>query len=347
VTALAAAKPEKRAEPKFTFYPPPPEPPRLQFLVSYSDEKDLGLKVSKFATFITGATAPSQPIVKPYGLALADNRLFVCDTATRSLSILDLAQKKMRLFGGQGLGRLGVPIGVALDGDGSRYIADTGRNRVLVFGPDEHLRAALGEKESARPCGVAIGGDRVYVTDLNGHCVRVYAKADLTPLFTIPRDPDKPEDQEPGKLFMPVSLAVGPQGKVYVTDTAVCRVQVYDAEGKHLRSIGRQGDQPGQFARPKGIAVDRDGRMYVVDAAAQVCQVFDAEGRLLLFFGEPEGSAVPLDLPAGICLDYDHVGLFRKHIAPGFEVQHLVLISNQLGERKISVYGLGRRKTDH
>ena len=339
-----ATGPAKSTSPRFIFYPPAPEPPRLQFLVSYSDEKDLGRKVSKFASFVTGEDPPSQPIVKPYGVALASNQLCVCDTGTRSIGMLDLVQKTMRRFAPPGSAALGVPISLAIDADGTRYVADTGRNQVLIYGPDDSFRGTIGDDNSLRPTGVAVTTDRLYVSDLKGHCVRVYQKEGHKPLFTIPRDPEAGEDKEPGKLFMPVNLALDRQGRVYVSDMAACRIQIYDVEGKYLRSLGSRGDLPGQFARPKGLAVDREDRIYVIDAAAQVCQIFDSAGKLLLFFGEPDGSAAPLDLPAAVAVDYDHIGLFERYAAPDFVVEHLVIITNQLGPRKISVYGLGHKK---
>jgi hypothetical protein len=121
-------------------------------------------------------------------------------------------------------------------------------------------------------------------------------------------------------------------------------VKKYDADGKHLRTYGRSGDRPGEFVRPKGLAVDREGRLYVVDAAAQVVQIFDAEGRLLLFFGEPGGSPAPLDLPAQVIIDYDHLNYFQKYAAPNFKLEYLVMVSNQYGDRKISVFGFGHRQ---
>jgi hypothetical protein len=81
-----------------------------------------------------------------------------------------------------------------------------------------------------------------------------------------------------------------------------------------------------------------------VDAATQVVQIFDAEGRLLLFFGEPQGKAPGLDLPAKVAIDYDHAELFAKYAAPGFKVEYLVLVTNQYGDRKLSVFGFGHKE---
>ncbi len=343
--AGCATGPGRNGAPKYILYPPPPAPPRLQFLVSFSDGKDLGLHVGRFAEFVTGAVVPSQPIEKPYGVALASNQVFVCDTSARCVSILDLAQLTMHQFTPSGMGKLGTPINIAVDTDGTRYVADTARNQVLCYAADETLRGVFGEDGSLRPTDVALTSERVYVADLKGHCVRVFDKASRNALFTIPRDPGAGEDKEPGKLWMPVNLALDQRGWAYVSDLAACRIQIYDAEGRYVRSLGTRGDLPGQFARPKGVAVDREGRIYVVDAAAQVCQIFDATGKLLLFFGEPNGSAASLDLPAAVAVDYEHVGLFQKYAAPDFVLENLVVITSQIGPRKISVYGLGHRKS--
>ena len=334
----------KRVAPKFVFYPPPPETPRLQFLMSLSDERDLGRQVSKFSAFITGEQPSSQPIVKPYGVCVTSNELYICDTGTRSVDILDLAQKTMRRFTPTGMGKLGVPVNLAVDDGGTRYIADSGRNQVLIYGSDDSFQGVIGEGDKLRPTGVAVTADRVYITDLNKHCVQVYAKTNRQLMFTIPRNPEAAEDQEPGKLYMPVNLALDQQGKLYVSDMAACRIQIYGAEGKHLKTLGGRGDMPGQFARPKGVAVDREGRVYVIDAAAQVCQIFSPEGKLLLFFGEPDGSPVSLNLPAAVEVDYEHVKFFQQYAAPDFAIEHLVIITNHLGERKVNVYGLGHRR---
>ena len=324
----------------YIFYPPAPAAPRLQFLASYSDELDLGATVSKLATFITGAKPRSQPIVKPYGLALANKQLYVCDSVAGVVEILDFEKQSIRVFAPGGMAMLKTPINIAVDTDGTRYIADTGRNQVMIFGADDSFLGAIEEKD-LKPTGVAVTTDHIYVMDLDGHCVRVYEKAGRKPLFTIPRNP---QADQPGHLFMPVNFTLTKQGRVYVSDLSNCQIAIYEADGTYVRSFGSRGDLPGQFVRPKGVAVDRAGRTYVVDAASQVCQIFDANDKLLAYFGEPNGSPAPLTLPAAVIVDDQQVALFQKHVAPDFVVEQLVIISNQFGDRKISVYGLGHHR---
>ncbi len=346
----------------FTFYPSPPDPPRLQFLTSLSGEKDLGGGPGKFAAFVTGANPVQRAISKPYGLALNRGQLYVCDTSESSIVILNLVKRKLSYLDPKDGGQLRTPINITLDQDGTRYIADRGLNQVLVFGPDDTFRGVLGnspsnalaqaeaaarqqaglaaEPKGLQPTDVALTSSRIYVTDLGENCVRVYDKVQHELRFKIPLSTNDPA----ARLFAPTNLAIDSNQCLYVSDFAGSCVKKYDAEGKYLRTFGRAGDRPGEFARPKGVAVDREGRVYVVDAAAQVIQIFDAEGRLLLFFGEAKGDAAPLELPAKVVIDYDHVELFRRYAAPDFQLEYLVLATNQLGEAKINVYGFGHQQ---
>ena len=341
--------PDRGAGRKPVFFPPPPAAPKVQYLTGFDSGKDPESVSGKLAEFITGGEISTLPIVKPYGLALTgtSNQLFICDTAMRVVDILDMERETMQFFSPVGLGKMGAPINIAMDADGSRYVADTARNQVLCYDPAGQFIGMLDDTNALRLTGVAVTPERIYATDLNNHCVRVYAKGTRRLLFTIPRNPGASEDAEPGKLYMPVNLALDGQGNVYVSDLSVCRVKIFDAEGKFLRAFGSLGDMPGQFARPKGIAVDRAGRIFVVDAASQTCQIFDSDGKLLLPFGEPGGSADgrgTLSLPAGVCVDYNRVDAFRKFAAPGFVIEELIFISNQLGSPKVSVFGLGHKE---
>jgi hypothetical protein len=51
-----------------------------------------------------------------------------------------------------------------------------------------------------------------------------------------------------------------------------------------------------------------------------------------------------LYLPAGLCVDYENAGLFQKYAAPGFKIEYLILVTNQAGPNKVSVYGFLAKK---
>ena len=336
LSGCAARKPAAN----YTLFPPAPDQPRVQFLASFSSDLELG-RGANFADFVTGKPTGPGPLVKPYGLALHNGMLYVCDTMASAVQVFDLTKKRARYFVTRGESRLITPINITIDADGTRYIADTGRDQVLIFGKDDAYKGAVGKQDELKPCDVAVTADRLYVADLKNHCVQVLNKSDHSVLFTIPRDPKA----APGKLFSPTNLAIDPQGRLLVSDTGAFTVLVYDLEGKFLRTIGSQGVAPGLFARPKGVAVDHEGRAYVADAASQVVQLFDPEGKLLMFFGKPGASTKgELFLPAAVKVDYDSVGLFQKQAAPGYQLEYLILATSQFGDNKVNIFGFLQKK---
>jgi len=341
ISGLASAK--NPAPPPPLFFPPPPDEPRIQFLASFSSEEQMAELAGKrsFFRFIVGADKLQRPIDKPYGLTTTPGKIFICDTTPGVIDVVDLVKRKMSYFRPEGDATLGMPINIAVDSDGTRYITDTKRNQVLVFKEDEYV-GMIGKKDEMKPVGVALTKDRIYVTDIQNHCVRVYEKASRKELFTFPKAGDA---NKAAQLFSPTNVAIDKNGRVSVSDTGGFFVNVYEADGKYLRTLGSQGLAPGKFSLPKGIAVDRESRAYVVDANTQVIQVFDAEGRILMYFGDPaRNGGGSTSLPAGIAIDYDNVKHFQNFVAPDFTVEYLILLANQTGGQKISVFGFGHKK---
>jgi DNA-binding beta-propeller fold protein YncE len=325
-----------KSAPAPVFYPLPPDEPRIQYLTSFSSERELQGQ-RKFFEYIVGAPTTSRAIVKPYGIAAGPGKYYVCDTGASAVGIADLKKRSLKFFQPSGVGVLSLPVNIAVDTDGTRYITDTQRNMVLVYNGDNYA-GSIGAPNEMKPCGVALSKSRIYVTDLQNHCVRVYDKTSRNLLSTFP----KPGSDKKATLYSPTNVATDQQGHVYVSDTGGFCVNVYDADGKFLRNFGGIGLMPGQFARPKGIAVDRQGLIYVVDASTELVQLFNPDGRILMYFGDPTHGAT--GLPAGIAIDYDNVGQFQRYVAPGFTVEYLILVANQTGGNKISVFGFGHKK---
>lgn len=76
----------------------------------------------------------------------------------------------------------------------------------------------------------------------------------------------------------PQSIAVGPDGTVYLLDTQVPVLRAYAPDGTHLRDVGRKGGGPGEYQNPDGMAVLRDGRVLVRDPGGARIVVYDAAG---------------------------------------------------------------------
>ena len=186
---------------------------------------------------------------------------------------------------GWGDGQFRYPRGVAVDGAGNVYVADTYNHRVQVFDSAGTHTATIGSYGWLYyPHGVAVdGAGNVYVADTYSHRVQVFDSAG-THTATIGS-----YGRGDGRLYYPHGVAVDGAGNVYVADTYNSRVQVFDsfwnhsaaawnhsAAWSHSATIGSHGQGDGQFRHPRGVAVDGPtGTMYVADTGNSRVQIFD------------------------------------------------------------------------
>ena len=77
-----------------------------------------------------------------------------------------------------------------------------------------------------------------------------------------------------GAQGTPEGLAVDELGRVYVTDYALGRVDVFNVDGQLLTSWGARGNDDGEFRAPVAIALDQAGNAYVSDQSNNTIQKF-------------------------------------------------------------------------
>jgi DNA-binding beta-propeller fold protein YncE len=325
-------------DPNGVFYPPAPEIPRLQFLKSFSDSNDLGpslgKKAGRFERFVLGDKDNMvRGIAKPYGIAMDDGKLYICDVQTRVVEILDLKAREFGYLDAER--RMSSPVNLCVE-NGTKYITDSVSGKIFVYGPDNELEQVFGDGLDLKPIDVAVRGKRCYVTDMKQNQVVVL---DAITGGVITRF-GKAGDQL-GQFVLIGDLALDAQENLYVTDKLLGRVTKFNREGIFQKAFGKADKSVHQFVRPKGIAVDRENRIWVVDAAPEVTKVYSPEGQLLLYFGFPGSTPGSMNMPASIEIDYDHVSLFEEHWDKDAQIEFIVWVSNQYGE-KINVYAYGR-----
>jgi predicted membrane-bound mannosyltransferase/DNA-binding beta-propeller fold protein YncE len=157
------------------------------------------------------------------------------------------------------------------------------------------------------PRGVALAPDgSLYVADsLNNRIEHFDAQGKMLKAWGSYADVQ--QGDAPGGTFNePWSVAVGPDGSVYVADTWNHRVQKFSADGAFLTMWG---EKPGSttdgtaFYGPRSIAVDAQGRVYVADTGNKRIVIFSPDGQFLSQFGTPGAGDGQLDEPVGLALD--------------------------------------------
>ena len=149
---------------------------------------------------------------------------------------------------------LANPFGVAVDGAGDLYIADTGNSRVVeVTAAGTASVLSTGGLTLKQPFGVAVdGAGDVYIADTgNNRVVEVTTAGTASVLST-------------GSLTLaePFSVAVDGAGDLYIADTGNNRVVEVTAAG--VASVLSTGGLT--LSHPFGVAVDGAGDVYIADA---------------------------------------------------------------------------------
>ena len=339
---LAACSGPTKVELKTVFFPPIPDEPRIQYLTSFNSNGFLTKDKSSFRLIVTGEEKEDADITidKPLGIAVHNGVLYVCDMHQATVFIIDAQNKRFEsIKGNAGPGTLKKPAHVAVDEDGTIYVADTVRKEIMIYNAAGDFIRAIGSNLEMKPFAVALSPDHIYILDGLNNNVKVLNKATYELIREIGVGTTADDT-----IWRPFNMTRDSQGNLYVTNIGTCKVLKMDVDGHVLLAYGQQGDAPGMFARPRGISVDDAGLIWVVDAAFQNVQIFNEKGRILLSFGDPGSPAGSMNIPAGIAITKDRMEYFRKFAHPDFDVEQLIFVTNQSGYDMVEVYGFGTLK---
>ncbi len=183
-------------------------------------------------------------------------------------------------------GQLIWPAGIAVDGDGSLYVADEWLNRISVFDAEgayqRHFSIVQdGDPEVNGSCGIAISADNVlFLTDGRSNQVRKFrTSGQFLGSFGS-------QGSGEGEFDSPWGITLDNDGYVYVADSGNHRVQKLTQDGQFVAQFGRHGSKRGELNYPSDVAVDPEGDVYVCDWSENrwnrgKVQIFDADGKFL------------------------------------------------------------------
>lgn len=180
------------------------------------------------------------------------------------------------------------PIRLAQGPDGKIYVTDSAAASVFVY--DEAL-ALIGQiKGISQPLGVSVSpGGLIYVGSQGSRNIQVY-RPDGVVVGSFAN----------GVVRKPNDMVHDWEGNLYVVDSLLDKVLVFDAVGHHVADIGSSGTGAGQFDFPSTIALayttnavgSAVGELFVGDQRNARVQVFNLQGAWDRMFGsavEPKG----------------------------------------------------------
>lgn len=217
-------------------------------------------------------------------------------------------------------------MGLALDGNGNVYVADSRNNLIRKISPDGMVTTLAGSGAIGSADGkgtaasffnpVAITADKngnVYVADTHNSLIRkISSDRTVTTLAGRPVAKDK------RPIFdNPMAITTDAAGNVFIADWIHDQIREISPDGK-VTTVAGSGD-PGakdgkglaaSFYLPEGIAVDDKGNLYVSDTYNNLIRKINKDGVVTTLAGKlkkgsanGKGAAASFSHPAGIAVD--------------------------------------------
>lgn len=263
-----------------------------------------GLAVTRLLSWEDSTTTKDDDEVTVYGVNSGENNI-IFNKTMKSIGIYGLTEP--------GEQRLKQPQGIAANGKGEVYVADTGNHRIVkLLNPGHELifQAALGEQGTGvaqfdEPTGVALDSkDILFITDTNNHRIQSF-DSELRYLAHW----GEPGTTK-GKLNFPTAIAVTDKNQewtfykqdfVVIVDLDRSRMQQFRFDGKFLRSItGADFGYPDcQLAY---LALDYYDNIYATDQKNHCVHKFDRHLHYLTTFGRNGTSDREFIEPRGITI---------------------------------------------
>jgi DNA-binding beta-propeller fold protein YncE len=318
---------------KSVFFPKETDTARFQFLTSYSKSSDIMAKQSGFKASIVGEQEVIH-IGKPFGIAISNGKIYICDSDNREIKVLDLENKDFKSYKPKVKRGFAQAMNIFIDEEGLIYLVSPLKRLISIYDDNMNHITEFGPDVNYRPIDIAVKNDKIYIVDIGNNRVNIFDKTTKELIGFFPDSVVGNDDW----LYSPTSISVS-DNQIYITDTGDFSLKVYSLEGEFLKKIGSVGDGLGQFTRPKGNAVDKEGNIYVLDAAFENAQIFNKEGQLLMFFGGPYNGPGDMYMPAEIIVDYKNKDYFKHLVDNKYDLLNLIIVTNQYGPEKVSVYG--------
>lgn len=291
-------------------WPSAPETPRYRyvgqllgeenFVSEDAHQRNAGMKLLYWLVGLFEGGEEKITLKRPQsGVVDEQGRVYVTDISNQAVFVFDQAAGKLLVWNQAEQNKNFVtPIGIAIGAAGQILVVDADLGQVFRLDRDGKPLGSFGQNVLKRPTGLARDArrGRIYVSDTHAHDIKVFDDAGA--LLEVMAQRGDGENE----LNFPTHLAFGGD-RLYVADTMNARVQIFDADGQSVGSLGKRGLYLGNLTRPKGVTVDGSDNVYVIESYYDNLLVFNKQGEFLLPIGGTGQQVGQFYLPAGLWSD--------------------------------------------
>ncbi len=195
------------------------------------------------------------------------------------------------------------PYGIAADGDGRVWIADSGGGTV-------HFYDLATSSVQYLDGGEAVSFVSPVDVEYNLNLKQLYVSdSSLAKVFVFSFAGDYiGEISPPGGFRRPAGLSISDSGELFVVDVLKGAVEVFDRTGHYVKSVGSAAAEDGLFKNPSNVHVDSLGNVYIVDSLRFRIEVQDSGGNLLNVIGQVGNKPGNFARPRGVSVDsFGHI----------------------------------------
>ena len=219
--------------------------------------------------FKFGCGGNDEHIIRPKGLVISGNRVFISDgnflnQSNRFIFVFQLNGyfiTKIRKYGKSML-KFSFPSGLACDeSNGDIYICDFASNCIRILYKDLPLKSQFGADELRYPLDVKLSKEYIYILDASDLCVHLYDYNHNILKSVVSKGRGM-------QVLNSNSFFVDNSNNIFAPDYCSCSINIFNSEFEIIHKINTT-------TPPMGVVLDNQGRIIVVCQSKKAClQIF-------------------------------------------------------------------------